>query len=193
MRATAPSIILTTGVGKFVQLFVRLLAGIERRRVAALGETSDHMQIKNFSFGATAAILTSIGLIIGLDAATATKATILSGLLIVAIADNLTDSLSVHIYQESERLEPRAAFHATLTNFAARLGLSLSFVFLVVILPLRVAVVASILWGLLLLTGLSYVVARTRKLPVLREIAKHVAVAAVVMLSSKMIGHVISA
>jgi len=151
------------------------------------------MQIKNFSFGATAAIVTSIGLIIGLDAATASKATILSGLLIVAIADNLTDSLSVHIYQESEQLEPRAAFHATLTNFAARLGLSLSFVFLMVILPFHVAVVASILWGLLLLTGLSYVVARTRKLPVLREIAKHLAVAAVVILSSKMVGQIISA
>ena len=134
-----------------------------------------------------------MGLIIGLDAATATKATILSGLLIVAIADNLTDSLSIHINQESERLEPRAAFHVTLTNVAARLGLSLSFVFLMVILPLRAAVVASILWGLSLLAGLSYVVARTRKLPVLREIAKHVAVAAVVMISSTMIGHIISA
>lgn len=151
------------------------------------------MHIRNFGFGATAAIVTSIGLIIGFDAATATKATILSGLVIVAIADNLTDSLSVHIYQESERLEPSTAFHAVLTNFAVRLGLSLSFVLLMVILPLRVAVVASILWGLLLLTGLSYVVARTRKLPVLREIAKHVAVAAVVMLSSKLIGYVISA
>lgn len=149
------------------------------------------MRISNYSFGATAAIVTSIGLIVGLDAATATKATILSGLLIVAIADNLTDSLSIHIYQESEQLEPRAAFRATLINFAARLGLSLSFVLLMVILPLRAAVVASILWGLLLLTGLSYVLARTRKLPVLPEIAKHVAVAAVVMLSSKVIGHIV--
>ena len=151
------------------------------------------MQIRNYSFGATAAIVTSIGLIVGLDAATAAKATILSGLLIVAIADNLTDSLSIHIYQESERLEPRAAFRATLINFSARLGLSLSFVILMVILPLRVAVVVSILWGLSLLTGLSYALARTRKLPVLPEIAKHVAVAVVVMLSSKAIGHIIQA
>jgi VIT1/CCC1 family predicted Fe2+/Mn2+ transporter len=151
------------------------------------------MQIRNFSFGVTAAIVTSMGLIIGLDAATANKSTILGGLLIVAIADNLTDSLSVHIYQESEQLEPRAAFRATLTNFVARLGLSLSFAFLVLVLPLRIAVVASILWGVLLLTALSYVVARSRKLPVLREIGKHVAIAAVVMLSSKMIGHIISA
>jgi vacuolar iron transporter family protein len=149
------------------------------------------MKIRNYSFGATAAIVTSIGLIIGLDAATATKATILSGLLIIAIADNLTDSLSIHIYQEAEQLEPRAAFRATVINFAVRLGLSLSFVFLMVILPLRLAVAASILWGLLLLAGLSYVVARTRKLPVLPEIAKHVAVAVIVMLSSKIIGHVI--
>jgi VIT1/CCC1 family predicted Fe2+/Mn2+ transporter len=160
---------------------------------AVFSEISDYMKIRNFSFGATAAIVTSMGLIIGLDAATATRATILSGLLVVAIADNLTDSLSIHIYQESERLEPRAAFHATLTNFAARLGLSLSFVLLMAILPLRVAVAASILWGLLLLMALSYVVARTRKVPVLREIAKHVAVAAVVMISSKMIGHLIQA
>ncbi|MBF8253668.1 MAG: hypothetical protein HW373_363, partial [Deltaproteobacteria bacterium] len=59
-------------------------------------------------------------------------------------------------------------------------------------LPLHVAVVASILWGLMLLTGLSYVVAQTRKLPVMREIAKHLAVAVIVMASSKMIGHIIS-
>ena len=85
----------------------------------------------------------------------------------MAIADNLTDSLSIHIYQESEQLESSAAFRATLINFAARLSLSLSFVILMVILPLRIAVVASILWGLLLLTGLSYRLARTRKVPVL--------------------------
>jgi VIT1/CCC1 family predicted Fe2+/Mn2+ transporter len=176
-----------------IAFFVGLWVGTDRRRVSALDEIFDHMQIRNFSFGATAAIVTSIGLIVGFDAATASKATILSGLLIVAIADNLTDSLSVHIYQESERLEPRQAFHATLFNFVARLGLSLSFVLLMVILPLHVAVLASMLWGLLLLTGLSYLVARARKLPVLREIAKHVAVAAVVMFSSKMIGDLFSA
>ncbi len=61
------------------------------------------------------------------------------------------------------------------------------------ILPLRVAVVIPVQWGLALLTGLSFVVAPARELPVLREIAKHVAVAAVVILGSKMIGHIVSA
>jgi len=57
------------------------------------------------SFGGTAAIATSMALIVGLDAANAGRTVIVSALLIAAVADNLTDSLSVHMYQESERLE----------------------------------------------------------------------------------------
>ena len=83
------------------------------------------------SFGATAAIVTSMGLIIGFGAAGIARPTIIAGLLVVGLADNLTDSLSIHIYQEAERLEPRAAFRATLGNFATRLLISLSFVVLV--------------------------------------------------------------
>jgi hypothetical protein len=149
--------------------------------------------IRNFSFGGAAAIVTSMGLIIGFDAVTSTKATILAGLLIVALADNLTDSLSMHIYQESERLEPRKAFHATVMNFATRFGISLSFVVLVLFLPMGTAVLVSLVWGLLLLVGLTYLVAMDRKLPVLPEVLKHLAAAAVVILTSKAIGHVIVA
>jgi VIT1/CCC1 family predicted Fe2+/Mn2+ transporter len=148
------------------------------------------IQIRNFSFGGTGAIVTNMGLIIGFDEATVTKATMLSGLLIYAIADNLTDSLSIHIYQESEQLEVNEAFQATLTNFAARLGLSLSFVFLVAVLPSGAVTFASMGWGMLLLTGLTYLVARSRKIPALPEIWKHIAVAVVVILISKMIGHI---
>ncbi|HZR26694.1 MAG TPA: hypothetical protein VFA59_24080 [Vicinamibacterales bacterium] len=46
--------------------------------------------------------------------------------MIVAVADNITDSLSVHVYQESENIEERAALRATLTNFAARLLIAAS-------------------------------------------------------------------
>lgn len=65
------------------------------------------------SFGGTAAIVTSMALITGLDAANAGRAAMVSALLIAAVADNLTDSLSVHMYQESERLEEKEAFMGT--------------------------------------------------------------------------------
>lgn len=154
------------------------------------GDTFMKMQIRNVSYGGTGAIVTNMGLIIGFSEATLTKAMMLSGLLIVAVADNLTDSLSIHIYQESEQLEAREALRATLTNFTVRLGLSFSFMFLVAILPSGVVTVASIVWGMLLLIGLTYLVARSRKTPALPEIWKHVAIAAAVMLISKLIGHI---
>jgi vacuolar iron transporter family protein len=152
------------------------------------------MTMRNVSFGGTAAIVTSVALIFGLDAATATKSTIVSGLLIVALADNLTDALSLHIYQESERrLEPREAFVATWSNFAARLVLALTFVLLVVLLPIASAVVASAAWGLALLTALTWALARERKASFAIELGKHVAAALAVILASRGIGVVITA
>lgn len=141
-----------------------------------------------FSYGGTAGIVISMSLIIGLYAASATRVAIVSGLLIVAIADNLTDALSIHIYQESQRLEPRQAFRLTLSNFGTRLLISLSFVLLVVFLPMGVAVVASVIWGLFLLSGLTYIIARERQINFTPEIIKHVSVAATVILASQIIG-----
>ena len=143
------------------------------------------------SFGAVSAIVTSVGLIFGFGAAGLSKATIIEGLLIVGLADNLTDSLSIHVYQESERLEGRAAFKATLGNFATRLLVSLSFV-LVFQFSGASRVVVSLAWGILLLIGLTWLVARNRHAGVLAEILKHLAVAAVVIMVTQAIGTYVS-
>ena len=108
--------------------------------------------------------------------------------MIVAVADNLTDSLSIHVYQESELLPGRAAFTETLTNFAARLGLALSFVAVVAVASLTVAAAVSVVWGLLLLVALTSVVAMERNVKVVPEVAKHLVVALAVILVSVAIG-----
>jgi hypothetical protein len=76
-----------------------------------------------------------MALINGLSAAGATKPIIVSALLIAALADNLTDTLSIHTFQESEQLNQKNAFTGTITNFITRLLLSISFVFLVGLFP----------------------------------------------------------
>ena len=160
----------------------------------ALPRPAATLRIANLSFGGTAAIVTSVALIFGLDAATATKSTIVSGLLIVALADNLTDALSMHVYEESKRrLQPREAFIATLTNFFARLAVALTFVLLVVLLPLASAVIASGAWGLALLVALTWALARERKLGFAVELAKHIAAALTVILVARAIGIFITA
>ena len=90
----------------------------------------------------------------GFDAANAGRATLVSALLIAAVADNLTDSLSVHMYQESERLERKEAFVGTLSNFVTRLLLCLSFVLIVLLFQTQAtATVVGIVWGMTLLCG----------------------------------------
>lgn len=141
-----------------------------------------------FSFGGTAAVVTSMALIMGLQAAAATRPAIVSGLLIVAVADNLSDSLSIHMYQESESLEPKAAFRSTVTNFATRLLATLAFILLVVSVPRPLMVPASIAWGLGLLVILSFFIARQRGQGPISEAFKHVLAAAVIIGISRTIG-----
>ena len=43
-----------------------------------------------------------------------------------------SDSLSIHMYQEAERLEGKGALRTTLANFVSRLLVALSFVFIVI-------------------------------------------------------------
>jgi VIT1/CCC1 family predicted Fe2+/Mn2+ transporter len=144
-----------------------------------------------FSFGTTAATVTSMAVIVGLDAATVSKATIVSGLLVVALADNLTDSLSIHVYQESERLDREHAFRATFRNFIVRLVVALTFVAIVAVLPIGSAVVASTLWGIVLIVVLTILLARERRASIPLEIGKHLASALAVVVLSRVVGVVI--
>jgi len=146
------------------------------------------IDLRGLSFGGTAALVTSMGLVVGFDAVTAAKSTIISGLFIVGLADNLTDSLSVHVYQESERLPEKEAFRTTVTNFIARFGISLSFVAIFVFAPASAAVFLCIAWGFTLLSCLSYFLARARAVSPSLEIVKHTAVAMLVIVISKIIG-----
>ncbi len=149
-------------------------------------------KLSRISFGGAAAITGSMAFVVGLDAVNASKVAIVSALLIAGIADNLTDSLSVHIYQESEHLNAHDAFVGTLTNFAARLAIYLSFVMIVGIFPMPVAIAGTIAFGALLLATLTFWIARERKVHVVPEIGKHLIVAAVVILASKGVGYWIS-
>ncbi len=150
-------------------------------------------KLSRVSFGGAAAITGSMAFIVGLDAANASKVAIVSALLIAGLADNLTDSLSVHVYQESEHLDAHDAFIGTLTNFAARLAIYLSFVMIVGIFPMHLAIVATIAFGALLLATLTYLIARERNVPMVPEVVKHLIVAALIILASKGIGHWINA
>jgi VIT1/CCC1 family predicted Fe2+/Mn2+ transporter len=166
----------------------------DKNKPAEPGTASPHQvapgsfDLRWISFGSPAAIATSMALIVGIDSATASKATVLASLLIIGIADNLSDSLSVHIYQESERLMQRHAFRTTIANYLARFTVAASFFFLFLALPTAAAIYVCVAWGFLLLAVLSYLLAKARNVNAWLEIVKHTGVAALVVIVSKFLG-----
>lgn len=141
-----------------------------------------------FSFGATSAIITILGLITGLDTLAHPKLSIIGGILLIALSDNISDSIGIHIYQESECIGSKEVWISTLTNFLTRLFVSLSFVFLVAVLPIKLAVLCSLIWGLAILTFMSYIIAKERKVNPYLAIFEHVSLAVFVIAASHFIG-----
>jgi VIT1/CCC1 family predicted Fe2+/Mn2+ transporter len=141
-----------------------------------------------FSFGATSAIITSLGLITGLDSLSHPKLSIIGGILVIALADNISDSVGIHIYQESECIPDKEVWFSTFSNFLTRILVSLTFIILVLVLPIRLAVSCSIIWGLSLLAFMSYTIAKDRGINTYRAIFEHVGIAIFVTFASSFIG-----
>jgi len=141
-----------------------------------------------FSFGATSAIITNLGIITGLDTLSNPKLSIIAGMLVVALADNVADSFGIHIYQESECIDSKEVWFATLSNFCTRVFVSLTFIILVAVLPINLAVPSSICWGLALLAIMSYLIARNRKVNPYLEMFKHIIIAIFVIALSHFAG-----
>lgn len=150
------------------------------------------MKMHKFSMGATAAIVTSMGLIAGLTHGDHNRTSVIAGLLIIAIADNISDSLGLHIYKESEGASKKEIQASTIGNFTIRFVLVLTFVFIVWLFPPAIALLIAILWGLILLTILSYFIARIKSTNPVREVAYHLIIALIVIVGSKFLGDFIT-
>jgi VIT1/CCC1 family predicted Fe2+/Mn2+ transporter len=151
------------------------------------------VRLQRLTFGSTSAVVTSIGLVVGFASTRTSRATLIAGLLIVGIADNLTDSLSVHLYQEAEGLESQEAFVSTVTNFVARLAITATFIALVATLEGGWLIAIVTIWGLALLGILTVALAHQRHVPVFREIVRHFAIAIAVIALSRAIGVFVNA
>ena len=149
------------------------------------------ININKFSIGATAAITTSMGLIAGLTQGDTAKTGIITGLLIVAIGDNISDSLGIHIYKESEGASKKDIRLSTFGNFIVRLFLAFTFVLIVLLFSSHLALLVSSIWGLVLLAILSYLIAKSKKSNPFFEIIWHLAVALIVIIGSKLLGNLI--
>ncbi|MDD5112334.1 MAG: hypothetical protein PHG85_07305 [Candidatus Altiarchaeota archaeon] len=149
--------------------------------------------LSKFSFGATSAITTSLALIVGLDSASNPRMSIIGALLVLAVADNISDSLGIHVYRESQckAASSDTGIHS-ISNFLTRLAVTLLFALIVLLLPLPYAIASSLILGLLLLSILSYLIALYQKTNPWISICHHIGVAIIVLIASHLLGKAIA-
>jgi len=141
-----------------------------------------------FSFGSSSAIITNLGLIIGLDTSPNARLSIIASILVIALADNISDSFGIHVYQESEMLSRTEVWISTSTNFLTRLFVSLVFILFIFFLPMNIAVICSLVFGLSLLAFISYIIARDEEVNPYQAIIEHLGIALIVIVLSEFVG-----
>ena len=140
-------------------------------------------------FGATSGVITTVGLLTGLYAGTKSLAAVLGGILVIAVADALSDALGIHLAEEANPATTTShVWSATLSTFVTKFIFAGSFAIPLLLLPLHTAVIVSIVWGMLVIAVLSYFLAKSQGERVLPVVLEHLGIAIVVVVLSQLIG-----
>ena len=148
---------------------------------------------KGLSFGLTSGVITTLGMIVGVNASTSSRLAVIAAIVAIAIADAFSDAVAMHVSEESEGVHARKdIWDATVATFLTKFIFALTFVIPIWFLPLDIAVIADVIWGILIMTSFNIFLARSQDEKVLRVVIEHLAIAITVVLITYAVGSFLS-
>ena len=148
---------------------------------------------KGFSFGLTSGVITTLGVIVGLHSSTHSTLVVIGGILVIAIADALSDALGMHISEESEiKHSTKEIWESTISTFVSKFTFALTFIIPFLLLSLSTAIIVSIIWGLSLITIFSLYLAKQQSLKPYKVILEHLIIAIIVVVITHYIGDLVA-
>ena len=140
-------------------------------------------------FGLTSGIITTLGLMVGLQSSTHSKTVVMGGILIIAVADALSDALGIHISEESDKKHgQREIWESTISTFLSKLIFALTFIVPILLLTLNAAIIVSVFWGMLLIGIFSFYIAKQQERSPYKAILEHLIIAVMVITITYFIG-----
>ena len=148
-----------------------------------------HSLKTGLSFGLTSGIITTTGLMVGLNSGTHSKLVVIGGILTIAIADAFSDALGIHVSEESENKHtPTEIWESTISTFLSKFIFAISFIVPVLVFPLRTAIIISVIWGLSLLGIFSFYIAKGQDTKPWKVVLEHLMIALVVIVITHYVG-----
>lgn len=148
---------------------------------------------KGLSFGLTSAVITTLGLMVGINSSTGSKLAVVSSILIIALADAFSDSLGVHISEESNKENSaRHVWEATIATFLTKAIFALTFLIPFIFFKLSISIFISIVWGVVILSILSYKISNEKERKNFSVVFEHLFIATLVIAISYYLGLLIN-
>ena len=145
------------------------------------------------AFGITSGVITTLGIMIGLEAATNLKIAVIGGILTVAISDAFSDALGIHMAQETSTTNHhKEIWESTIATFLTKLIVALTFLVPILVFELPTAIKFNLAWGLVLITTFNYYLAKSRNEPPFKIITEHLGIAILVITITHYTGKLIS-
>lgn len=144
---------------------------------------------KGFSFGLTSGIITTLGLMVGLHSSTHSRTVVIGSIIVIAVADALSDSLGMHVSEEYEsKHTPKEIWESTAVTFLTKFFFALTFVIPILLFPLSTAIIVNIFWGLSWIALLSYYIAKQEKAKSHVVVMEHLLIALIVIVITHYVG-----
>jgi len=148
-----------------------------------------HWLRTGISFGLTSAVITTLGLMVGLHSGTHSKIVVIAGILTIAIADAFSDALGIHVSEEADNTHTaKQIWGATIATFLTKFLVAMTFVVPVLFLSLSTAIVVNLIWGMSILSVLSYIIAKSQGEPPWKIVGEHLLIAIVVIAVTHWVG-----
>lgn len=142
-----------------------------------------------YSFGLTSGVTTTLGLIIGLAAGTQSRIAVIGGIITISLADSLSEGFGMHISEEAEeKHSQKEIWESSGATFFSKFLIALSFLIPVYFFDLSIAVMLSIIWGLCMITLLSYTIGRKTSASTWKPIGEHITIAVMVIIVTHFVG-----
>lgn len=140
-------------------------------------------------FGVSSGTITTLGLMVGLSSGTHSKTVVIGGLLIIAIADAMSDALGIHISEEARNKDAhKDNWEATISTFFSKFIFTMTYIIPVLLFNLTIAIFVSIIYGFILLGVTSYFIGREQKIKTWKVIVEHLSIALAVVIITHYVG-----
>ena len=152
-----------------------------------------YYKLEKITFGMSSAIMTVLGIIVGLISAQQSLSAVLGGIASIAVADSMADAMGVYTAKRSERgSSAKVAIKNGLYTFWSKLIFSSSFLLWFIIFPLNYAFIISVIWGLTILAFINFLISFVQEENILLNIFKNIGLTCLIIVASYLVGNFVS-